>query len=582
MSRFLRIAIAQIDPTVGDLAGNVALMKRWLGRAERAGADLCLFPELAVTGYPPEDLVLKKHFVDDNLRAIRELAAVTTDTIVVAGFVDRTSAGIHNAAAVCARGKVRGVYHKMRLPNYGVFDEVRTFTPGTRTPVFVLRGVNVGVIVCEDGWSPEGPCRALGRAGAEVIVSINASPYHRGKSAERKALFIARAAEAKAMFVYAQTAGGQDELVFDGDSMVLDRRGEVLTRGAQFAEDMLLHDLELPDAAKALRGREVVRLGGRVTRSPKEPELPRQARQVLDPVGEVYAALVLGTRDYIAKNGFRSAVIGLSGGIDSSLTAVIAADAIGAANVLGVSMPSSFSSQDSFEDAKELATNLGIGFAVVPIAGIMDRYRDSLADIFAGREPDVTEENLQARIRGNILMALSNKFGHIVLATGNKSEMAVGYSTLYGDLAGGFAVLKDVFKTLVYDLSRWRNERGPVAIPERVLVKPPTAELRPDQKDTDSLPPYDALDPILEAYIEHDRSFDEIAADGHAPDVVRRILRLVDTAEYKRRQAPPGVKITTRAFGKDRRLPITNTYREGARPAPARAKPGGPRSERRR
>jgi len=582
VSRFLRIAIAQIDPTVGDLAGNVALIKRSLAKAERAGADLCVFPELAITGYPPEDLVLKRHFVDANLRALANLATAASATAAVVGFVDRTAAGIHNAAAWCVGGRVRAVYHKMLLPNYGVFDEMRTFTPGTRTPVFVFHGVTLGVIVCEDGWSPDGPCRALGRAGAEVIVSINASPYHRGKSSERKALFTARASEAKAMFVYAQTAGGQDELVFDGDSMVLDRRGAVQTRGAQFAEDMLLHDLELPDAAKPLRGRDVVRLGGRVARSRRAPELPRQARQVLDPVGEVYAALVLGTRDYIRKNGFASAVIGLSGGIDSALTAVVAADAVGAENVYGVSMPSPYSSQDSFEDAKELATNLGISFGVVPIGPVMEAYRVALADAFAGREPDVTEENLQARIRGNTLMALSNKFGHIVLATGNKSEMAVGYSTLYGDLAGGFAVLKDVFKTLVYDLARWRNEHGPVAIPERIFVKPPTAELRPEQKDTDSLPPYDQLDPILEAYIEHDRSFDEIVADGHAPDVVKRILRLVDTAEYKRRQAPPGVKITTRAFGKDRRLPITNKYREGAQPAPAKAPPGGPRGERRR
>jgi NAD+ synthase (glutamine-hydrolysing) len=580
VSRTLRVAIGQIDPTVGDLSGNAALIRKWLGKAERARADVAVFPELAVTGYPPEDLVFKRHFVDDNIDTMRSLARKTGTTAAVVGFVDREGENIYNAAAVMAGGRVRGVARKVRLPNYGVFDEVRTFSPGDASSIFVVRGIQIGVVVCEDAWFTE-PCRTLGRLGAEVIISINASPYHRGKDQERRDLLTARARESKAFFVYAQTVGGQDELVFDGDSMIFDPKGGVVARGAQFAEDMIFCDLELAAKPRPLSKKaHVVSLSG--PKVPTRPELPRQARRVLDPVGEVYAALVLGTRDYVMKNGFKSVVIGLSGGIDSSLTAVVAADAVGAGSVTGVSMPSPYSSTDSLEDAKELAANIGIGFAVLPIDRVMDAYRDALSEVFARSESDVTEENLQARIRGNILMALSNKFGHLVLATGNKSEMATGYSTLYGDLAGGFAVLKDVPKTLVYELARWRHERGPAAIPERVFTKPPTAELRPGQLDVDSLPPYERLDPILAAYIEDNRSFEEIVARGNSSEEVRRILRLVDTSEYKRRQAPPGVKITRLSFGKDRRLPITNKYREGARPAPGRGTPGGPRGERRR
>ncbi|MCA1831819.1 MAG: NAD+ synthase [Actinomycetota bacterium] len=580
MGRTLRIAIGQIDPTVGDLSGNAAVIRKWLGKAERAQADIAVFPELAITGYPPEDLVFKRHFVDHNIQTLRELAKKTSTTAAVVGFVDREGQAIYNAAAMLAGGRVRGVARKAHLPNYGVFDEVRTFRPGAASPLFVVRGVTIGLVVCEDAWFPE-PCRTLGRLGAEVIVSINASPYHRGKDEERRALFSARATESKAFFVYAQTVGGQDELVFDGDSLIFNRRGEIVARGAQFAEDMVLYDIELPEKARALSKKAVVvKISG--PKPVKRIELPRQPRQVLDPIGEVYAALVLGTRDYVFKNGFKSAVIGLSGGIDSALTAVVAADAIGVDNVTGVSMPSPYSSNDSFEDAKDLAGNLGIGFAVIPISALMESFRTALGEVFAGRPSDVTEENLQSRIRGNILMALSNKFGHLVLATGNKSEMATGYSTLYGDLAGGFAVLKDVPKTLVYKLAGWRNDRGPAAIPDRVMTKAPTAELRPEQLDVDSLPPYERLDPILFSYIEEHRSFEEIVAKGSSAEEVRRVLRLVDTSEYKRRQAPPGVKITRLSFGKDRRLPITNRYREGSRPAPARAAPGGPRAESRK
>jgi NAD+ synthase (glutamine-hydrolysing) len=578
--RTLRLALAQINPTVGDLPGNVALMRRWLERAERAGADLVAFPELAITGYPPEDLVLKPAFVEENLRQLRAFAAATGETPVVVGFVDRSDRGIHNAAAVCRRGRVRGVYRKVCLPNYGVFDEVRTFTPGDRYPIFLIRGVQVGVSICEDAWVGDGPVRRLARRGAEVVVNINASPYHRNKAFERQVLFRQRARENRIFFAYLQTVGGQDELVFDGDSLVFDPTGRLIARGAQFAEDLILLDLEFPDRPRRIaRSAELVRLSGLPRRPPERPTLPVRVRRAMDPIEEVYSALLLGTRDYVRKNGFRSVVVGLSGGIDSSLTAVIAADAIGAENVLGVAMPSRYSSPESVEDAKELATNLGIEFLVIPIEEPHRAFESTLAEAFRGREPDVTEENLQSRIRGTILMALSNKFGHLVLATGNKSELATGYSTLYGDLAGGFAVLKDVPKTLVYELAGWRNATGPAVIPSRVFTKPPSAELRPGQRDTDALPPYEQLDPILHAYVEEDRPVREIVRMGFPAEVVRRVVELVDRAEYKRRQAPPGVKITTRAFGKDRRLPITNHFRELAEPEPARGAPGGPRGQ---
>ena len=561
--RTLRLALAQVDPTVGDLSGNVALMRRWLAKAERAGADIAVFPELAITGYPPEDLVLKPSFVEENLRQLKAMAAGTRETTAVVGFVDRSDRGIHNAAAVLSRGGIRGIYHKVRLPNYGVFDEVRTFTPGSSYPVFLQRGVPFGVSICEDAWVGDGPIRALARRGAEVVININASPYHLNKSFERQVLFRQRARENKVSFVYLQTVGGQDELVFDGDSLVYDPTGKLVARGAQFADDLVVVDIELPTKAKSPRkGTEVVRLpGSRKPPSSRSP-IPVRARRAMDPIEEVYSALLLGTRDYVRKNEFRSCVVGLSGGIDSSLTAAVAADAIGPENVLGVAMPSPFSSRESLEDAKELATNLGIDFTMIPIADVFGGYVTTLQEQFAGREQDTTEENLQSRIRGTILMALSNKFGHLVLATGNKSELATGYSTLYGDMAGGFAVLKDVPKTLVYELAGWRNASGPTAIPERVFTKPPTAELRPGQLDSDSLPPYELLDPILHAYVEEDRPLAEIIRMGFPAAVVKRVVQMVDRAEYKRRQAPPGVKITARAFGKDRRLPITNHFRE--------------------
>ncbi|MGZ4104716.1 MAG: NAD+ synthase [Actinomycetota bacterium] len=569
--RALRVGLAQVNPTVGDLSGNATLLERYFARAADAGADLVAFPELAITGYPPEDLLMKPAFVRRNIETLRALAKSLRGPVAVIGFVDRDGAGrLFNAAAVIAGGRIRGVYHKQELPNYGVFDEKRYFTVGTGTPVFVIRGVQVGFTVCEDAWIGAGPVRDVARAGAEVVVNINASPYHRDKAFERQVLFRQRARDNKVFFFYVQTVGGQDELVFDGDSLAYAPDGKLLARGAQFEEELMLVDIELPDKARALkRNADVVPISKGGAR--QKPPLPqRRARRPMDSVEEVYAALQLGTRDYVRKNGFRSVVIGLSGGIDSSLTAVVAADAVGAENVVGVAMPSQISSSASLEDAKELATNLGIEFHVLPIGDVQRAFLETLEDPFAGTESGLAEENLQARIRGTILMALSNKFGHLVLTTGNKSEMATGYSTLYGDMAGGFAVLKDVPKTLVYELAAWRNSYGLSAIPDRVFTKPPSAELRLGQTDQDELPPYETLDPILEDYVEEDRPVRDLIKAGFDEAVVRKVVAMVDRSEYKRRQAPPGVKITARAFGKDRRLPITNKFRQTDAPVPER------------
>jgi NAD+ synthase (glutamine-hydrolysing) len=569
--RTLRVALAQVNPTVGDLSGNAALIKDYFARAAEAGADVVAFPELAVTGYPPEDLLLKPSFVRQNLEVVHDLASTLRGPVAVIGFVDHGEDDLlYNAAAITAGGRLRGVYHKEELPNYGVFDEKRYFAEGTGYPLFVICGVQVGVTVCEDAWIGDGPVQGVARAGAEVVVNINASPYHRDKAFERQILFRQRALDSKVFFLYVQTVGGQDELVFDGDSLAYAPDGRLLARGAQFEEELVLVDIELPDVRRALqRGADVLQISK--AGSKKRAPLPeRRARRAMDPVEEVYSALLMGTRDYIKKNDFRSVVIGLSGGIDSSLTAVIAADAIGPENVLGVAMPSEISSSESLEDAKELATNLGIDFDVLAISGIQRAFMETLIDAFAGTKPGLAEENLQARIRGTMLMALSNKFGHLVLTTGNKSEMATGYSTLYGDMAGGFAVLKDVPKTLVYELAAWRNSYGLAAIPERVFTKPPSAELRPGQTDQDELPPYETLDPILQAYVEEERSIREIIALGFDEKIVRKIVEMVDRSEYKRRQAPPGVRITARAFGKDRRLPITNRFRQPGAHIPER------------
>jgi NAD+ synthase (glutamine-hydrolysing) len=566
--RTLRIAMAQINPTVGDLAGNRDRIVDSIIRARKAGADIVALPELAVTGYPPEDLLLKPQFVADNLRTLREVQRATQGITAVVGFVDRKDL-LYNAAAVLHNGEHAYTYHKILLPNYGVFDEYRYFRPGHRYPVLTLRGVKIGVNICEDIWFSEGPTRSQALAGAEVIVNINASPYHKGKGKERLKMLAERARENGVIVSYTNAVGGQDELVFDGQSMVIDGKGKRVASGRQFEEDLLITDIRVPDRKLPARGARAQHFESvdRIVLSdrpgPKKKPLPFcKTVKALPVCEEVYHALVTGTRDYVRKTGFKSAVIGLSGGVDSSLVAAVAAEALGRKNVVGVFMPSQFSSRESREDAMDLARNLGLHFLEVPIQQTFDSYLNTLRCEFARTKQDVTEENLQARIRGNLLMALSNKFGWLVLTTGNKSEMSVGYATLYGDMAGGFAVIKDVSKTLVYDVCRCVNRlAGRTVIPKRVLTKAPTAELRPNQKDSDSLPEYDVLDPILKAYVEDDKPFREILKMGFDRRTVEKVIRLVDSSEYKRRQAPPGVKITQRGLGKDRRFPITNRYK---------------------
>jgi NAD+ synthase (glutamine-hydrolysing) len=569
----LRVALCQINTTVGDLDGNVARVIAALSEADDQGCDLAVFPELAITGYPPEDLLLKPGFVGDNRRALDAVAQASSSCAAVVGFVD-VGRDLYNAAAVCAFGRVQAVYRKRNLPNYAVFDEQRYFAPGAGTaPLVEVAGVRVGVSICEDAFSPAGPIAAQAAGGAELVININASPYYAGRLAERERMLATRAADAASALVYVNQVGGQDELVFDGASMVFDAHGELLARAGQFSEETLVCDLEVQPVFR----KRLLDPRGRATDEPlpvvdvtSKPRVddPGDVRRLaiadlLPPVHEVYEALVTGTRDYVRKNGFTDVAIALSGGVDSSLVAVIAADALGPEHVHGVLMPSRYSSEHSLSDAEKLAVELGIEHRVIPIEPAHAAFLDMLAPSFEGREPDVTEENLQSRIRGVVMMALSNKFrGWIVLTTGNKSEMAVGYSTLYGDTAGGFAVIKDVPKLLVYELCRDRNARADrPLIPEDVLTKPPSAELRPDQRDDQSLPPYEVMDPILEAYVEHDRTRAELVGMGFDPEVVERITRLVDTAEYKRRQTPPGVRVTPKAFGKDRRVPITNRYR---------------------
>ncbi|MCU1463107.1 MAG: synthetase [Acidimicrobiales bacterium] len=569
----LRIAACQLNTVVGDLDGNAAAILAALDRAEAAGADLAAFPELAITGYPPEDLLLKPGFVNANLEALEKIASRTGRCAAVIGFVD-PGRDLYNAAAVCAFGQVQGTYRKRILPNYSVFDEQRYFAASTEDPqLFVVGGVRVGISICEDAWSPSGPIAEQAAGGAELVVNINASPYYAGRIAERERMLATRASDASCVLVYVNQVGGQDELVFDGASMVFDADGELLARSQQFVEDVMIVDVDvLPVFRKRLldpRGRAVApALPAVVVTADAQPQTDRQRPEpapVLDPVAEVYDALVLGTRDYVTKNGFTDVVIGLSGGVDSSLVAVIAVDALGAGHVHGVSMPSRYSSEGSKDDARVLAERLGVDYRVIAIEPAFTAFLDMLSESFAGREPDLTEENLQARVRGTTLMALSNKFGWMVLTTGNKSEMAAGFSTLYGDMAGGFAVIKDVPKLLVYELCHYRNRiaveaGGPPPIPDDVLTKAPSAELRPDQRDDQSLPVYGELDPVLEAYVEGDMTVADLVDAGFDEKLVRRVVRLVDLAEYKRRQSPPGVRVSPKAFGKDRRLPITNRY----------------------
>ena len=574
----MRIALAQINPTVGDLEGNVSKIIDYLQKAKRVDADLIAFPELAVTGYPPEDLLLKSQFIDDNLQALKRIQESVSDITAIVGFVDRKN-DIYNAAALIHNKEIIDVYHKVYLPNYGVFDEYRYFQAGVRYPIYRIGDAWIGINICEDIWYPEGPARIQSLAGAEVILNINASPYHIGKGRLREEMLSTRAFDNIVILAYLNTVGGQDELVFDGHSLILDQDGNVIIRGKQFKEDLIIADLNLEGIMMKRRHaprrrQEVMKLEkgsvekitvSRKKMSHKEKRLPVRPKagyRTFDTMEEVYTALILGTSDYVKKNGFKGVVIGLSGGIDSSLVASIAADALNAQNVNGLFMPSPYTSKGSREDAYALADNLGIRVREVPIDTIMKSYRDALTKDFSGKPSDVTEENLQARIRGNILMAFSNKFGWLVLTTGNKSEMSVGYATLYGDMAGGFAVIKDVPKTMVYQLCKWKNDHADrVIIPERMFTKEPTAELRPGQKDSDTLPPYSVLDPILKAYIEEDRTFEEILSFGYDVEGSRKVIRMIDSSEYKRRQSPPGIKITQKAFGRDRRFPITNRYR---------------------
>ena len=607
-SGVLRVALCQANLVVGDLAGNVRTLQARIREARERRADVVLFPELSITGYPPEDLLLKPGFVRDAAAALGELAAGVSGIVACVGTPDdgaegprnggaapagtgpRTAGsapprtGLGNAAAVLADGRVAALYRKHHLPNYAVFDERRYFAPGNEAVVVDLDGRRLGVSICEDLWAPGGPVEWAARdGGAEVVLNLSASPYHQGKGRERERLFAARCIEHRCFLAFCNAVGGQDELVFDGQSLVIGPDGGVIARGAPFEEELILVDVD-PAAARDRRASDprrradpeagpdpeagrvsLVRLRGPAD-SGRPPLAPRPAAEPSSPAAEVYRALLLGTADYVRKNGFSGAVLGLSGGIDSALALTVAADAVGPGAVTAVSMPSRYTAGMNREDAAVLARRLGVRFLELPIEDLAAAYGRALAGPFAGTEPNVAEENLQARIRGNLLMALSNKFGWLVLTTGNKSEMSVGYATLYGDMAGGFAVLKDVPKTWVYRLAAWRNRDGEV-IPQRIIDKPPTAELRAGQRDSDSLPPYDVLDGILEAYVEEDRSPAEIEARGFARETVERVVQLVDRAEYKRRQAPPGVRISTRAFGKDRRLPITNRYAPASRGA---------------
>ncbi|MDI6807364.1 MAG: NAD+ synthase [Candidatus Eisenbacteria bacterium] len=574
--RRLRLALAQINVTVGDLAGNSEKIVEWTQMARKAGADVVAFPELVITGYPPEDLLLKPAFVKENLKYLDVVASKTKGIVSIVGFVDK-QVGIHNALAVIHDGDVKAIYRKMYLPNYGVFDEKRYFEPGTECLVFSIDGINVGVNICEDIWHPDGPAKTeVVSGGAEIVINISSSPYHAGKGEMRERMLVTRAMDNAACVGYVNLVGGQDELLFDGRSLIIDQKGNIKARALTFEEELLISDIDVDDIFRARlhdpRVREkkpgvssgeeklaFVKLDQEI-QFPK-PATPPQIHESLPLVEEIYKGLVLGTRDYVRKNGFRKVVLGLSGGIDSSLTAVISVDALGKANVLGVFLPSQFTSSESAEDTHELCSRLGIELITIPITDILEKCKQSLDPVFRGHEENITEENLQARIRGTLLMAISNKFGHLVFSTGNKSELSTGYCTLYGDMVGGFAVIKDVPKELVYSLAGMRNKNGS-PIPERVLTKVPSAELKPNQKDEDTLPPYPVLDPILEFYIEKDMSLAEITSMGYDEATVKAVIDMVDRSEYKRRQGPLGIKISPRAFGKDRRLPITNRFRE--------------------
>jgi len=568
----VRIALAQVNPTVGDLTGNGRKVVEWIELAREAGAEIVCFPELVITGYPPEDLLLKPSFVRDNIAQLKSIAHATQGISAVVGFVDEEG-DIFNAAAFIHDGDVKAVFRKVFLPNYGVFDEKRYFESGHQCPLIELNGVRIGLSVCEDCWFPSGPMAWEAHHGAHLLININGSPYHYGKRAPREAMVGGRATDYGAFVAWVNTVGGQDELVFDGNSVVFDPHGRLLAHAASFVEELLVCDIDtsqtihrpvekLRREAEAAARLELdvsdVRLDG-LTAAGSKPPIAQRLAEPLEGAAEIYAAVVLATHDYMRKQGFEKVVIGMSGGIDSALTAAIACDALGPENVIGVRMSSRHTSQESLDDAGMVGETLGMQLMDFSIEPPHRGFEEILSPVFRGTKPGVAEENLQPRIRSTILHALSNKFGYIVLSTGNKSELATGYGTLYGDISGGYAVLKDITKTAVYELCRYRNSLGP-AIPDRVMTKPPSAELKPDQKDTDSLPPYEELDPILIGYIEDDLSPEELVDAGHKPETVARVIQLVDRSEYKRRQAPPGVKITERAFGRDRRMPIVNRY----------------------
>jgi NAD+ synthase (glutamine-hydrolysing) len=575
----LRVALAQINAVVGDIDGNAKKIREYIGRARDEGAQLVVFPELALTGYPPEDLLLKTHFVDAAGRALDDLSEEAEGIVALVGFPERAD-DVYNACAVLADGEVAAVYRKQFLPNYGVFDEHRYFQAGTDPALIELNGVAIGLTVCEDIWEPGPPATTEALSGAQVIANLSASPYHAGKPLEREKMLIQRARDNLSAVVFCNLVGGQDELVFDGASVAIDQNGTVLARAPQFEEALVcctidpgrvaserLRDTRHRAAVRRARERgdepapTLARLETETGRGDEEDSVGGAIAEPLAPEAEVYAALVTGVRDYVRKNGFDHVVLGLSGGIDSTLVALIAVDALGADAVTNVVMPSRYSTEGTQQDARDLAESLGTPMIEIDIAEPMDVYDKLLADSFEGRDPDVAEENIQARIRGNLVMALSNKFGWLVLTTGNKSEMSVGYATLYGDMAGGFAVLKDVFKGWVYRLVEWRDEQaGGDLVPDEIVTRPPSAELRAEQADSDSLPPYDILDAILMGYVEGDLDADQLVREGLPREDVERVIRMVDLAEYKRRQAPPGIRISTRAFGRDRRLPITNRY----------------------
>lgn len=572
--RTLRLAMAQVNPTVGDLEGNSRKILDVIDQARSLEVDLVAFPEMVLTGYPPEDLLYKPQFIQDNLRAMKNVVSQSHGLTIVFGFVD-SQTGIHNAAAIASDGQLMGVYHKIFLPNYGVFDELRYFKPGDSCPVFVVKGIVVGVNICEDIWYPLGPTTVQREAGAELIVNINGSPYYAGKQMFREKMLATRASDNGLYVSYTNMVGGQDELVFDGGSAIFSPTGELITQGSQFTEDLIVVDIDAdavateppfrkedPEVLKKIGKSERITISTQPQSKSKSP-LKKQNSTLYEPLAEIYTALVTGTRDYVRKNGFAKVLIGMSGGIDSTLVACIATEALGKENVVGVTMPSRYSSEGSILDSQKVAENLEIPLLVISIENTFETFLNTLERHFQDTTPGVAEENLQARIRGDLLMALSNKFGWLVLTTGNKSELAMGYATLYGDMAGGYGVIKDVPKTLVYSLSEWLNQVNPSPIiPEEVILKPPSAELRPDQTDQDTLPPYEILDPILKAYIEEDQGYTDLVNSGYDQDIIRQVISLVDQNEYKRRQAAPGVKITPRAFGRDRRLPIVNKYRQ--------------------